>query len=71
MYYEFAPDPYVPVDLQALSPAAMCALCGAELFLGQCCYALEGALICDDCLSLYARAYFRDRRVRLRSERAE
>ena len=65
MYYEYAPDPYMPVDLQDLSPAAECCLCGDVLFLGQCCYRLEGALVCDRCLSDYARAYFRSDRVRL------
>lgn len=68
MYYEYAPDPYNFVDLQALSPAAHCALCEGELFLGQCCYRIEGCLICEDCLSNYARAYFRRNRVRLRME---
>ncbi len=68
MYYEYAPDPYIPADLQDLSPAAECSLCGDALFLGQCCYRLEGALVCDDCLPDYARAYFRRDRVRLRAD---
>lgn len=69
MYYEYAPDPYIPVDLQSLRPAAVCSLCEGELFLGQCCYRIEGALVCDECLSRYARAYFHDCRVRLRMVR--
>lgn len=67
MYYEYAPDPYVPADLQALSPAAECCLCGGELFVGQCCYRIDGALICEDCLSYYARACFSSCRVRIRT----
>ncbi len=68
MYYEYAPDPYVPADLQTLSPAAQCALCGDELYLGQCCYLLEGAAVCEACLPRYAKAVFRAHRVRLRGE---
>ncbi len=65
MYYEYAPDPYIRTDLQSLRPAAACSLCGEDLFLGQCCYRLSGALLCEACLPDYARAYFRDARVRL------
>ena len=65
MYYEYAPDPYMPADLQALRPAAECRLCGGELYLGECCYLLEGELVCDRCLADYARAYFRHARVQL------
>ena len=68
MYYEYAPDPYMYTDLQSLRPAAECRLCGDDLFLGQCCYRLEGELVCDQCLESYARAYFRSARVRLRDE---
>lgn len=68
MYYEYAPDPFVPVDLQAVSPAAQCALCGDELFIGQCCYLLGGTLLCESCLPNYAKGYFHDARVRLRAE---
>ena len=68
MYYEYAPDPYMPSDLQDLSPVDECRLCGDALFLGQCCYRLEGELVCEQCLPNYARAYFRDKRVRLRAE---
>lgn len=68
MNYEYAPDPYIPADLQAVSPCALCCLCGDELFLGQCCYRLEGALVCERCLPDYARAYFRTFRVRLARE---
>ena len=47
MYYEYAPDPYIRTDLQSLRPAAACSLCGEDLFLGQCCYRLSGALLCE------------------------
>ena len=59
LYYEYAPDPYGTVDLQTLLPAAQCGICQDELYLGQSCYRIEGALICEHCLSAYARAYFR------------
>ena len=65
MYYEYAPDPYMYTDLQSLRPAAECRMCGDDLFLGQCCYRLEGELVCEQCLPDYARAYFRGARVRL------
>ena len=69
MYYEYAPDPYTYADLQSLRPAAECSLCGDALFLGQCCYRLEGELVCEQCLPDYARVYFRSARVRLLAER--
>ena len=65
MYYEYAPDPYDWPDLQAVCPADACALCGDALYFGQCCYRLEGMLVCEDCLPAYARALFHDARVRI------
>ena len=38
LYYEYAPDPYCPVDRQNLRPAASCSLCCDELYLGSVCY---------------------------------
>ena len=65
MNYEYAPDPYVPTDLQALRPVGRCFLCDDALWLGACCYHLEGAFLCEDCLPRYARVYFRSARVRI------
>ena len=67
MYYEYAPDPYAVAERQTATVAAQCGLCGDELYFGQCCYHLEGVLVCDSCLAQYARAYFRTNRVRLRT----
>jgi len=68
LYYEYAPDPYAPSDLQTVSPAGQCCLCGDELYAGQCCYLVGGNLLCESCLPRYAKAYFRDARVRIRLE---
>ena len=65
LYYEYAPDLCDSLDLQAALPAARCALCGDELYFGQCCYLLEGATVCEACLPAYARALFHDARVRI------
>ena len=65
LYYEYAPDPFDCPDLQAVCPAARCALCGDELYFGQCCYLLEGVPVCEACLPAYARALFHDARVRI------
>ena len=65
LYYEYAPDPFDCLDLQAVCPAARCALCGDELYFGQCCYLLEGVPVCEACLPAYARALFHDARVRI------
>ena len=65
LYYEYAPDLRDCLDLQAERPAAQCALCGDELYFGQCCYLLEGAPVCETCLPAYARALFHDARVRI------
>ncbi len=68
MFYEYAPDPYVPADLQGMCPAGACALCGDELYYGQCCYCVGQTLVCEGCLAEYARAYFRTCRVCLRRD---
>ena len=68
LYYEYAPDPFHLSDLQTVSPAGQCCLCGDELYAGQCCYLIGCTCICDTCLPSYARAYFRSARVRLRLE---
>jgi len=68
LYYEYAPDPFRLSDLQTVSPAGQCCLCGDELYVGQCCYRIGGTFICDTCLPRYARGYFRSARVRIRME---
>ena len=70
LYYEYAPDPFDCRDLQAVLPAAECALCGDALYIGQCCYLLEGVPVCEGCLAAYARALFHDARVRICREEA-
>ena len=70
LYYEYAPDPFDCADLQAVLPAAECALCGDALYYGQCCYLLEGVPVCEGCLAAYARALFHDARVRICREEA-
>ena len=38
-----------------------CSLCGGELYPGDPYFALEGKLVCEDCLGRYARGYFAHR----------
>ena len=71
LYYEYTPDPYCPVDWQNLRPAASCSLCRDELYLGSVCYRIGAALICEDCLAAYARAYFRACRCTIRAAEPE
>ena len=42
-------------DLKLIS---WCALCGTELYRGECCYRIGGRRICTDCLAAYARQLF-------------
>jgi len=36
-----------------------CDICGTELYAGDACYRLNGLCICPDCLTAYARDFFR------------
>ncbi len=38
-----------------------CSLCRGELYPGDPYFALEGKLVCEDCLGRYARGYFAHR----------
>ena len=37
-------------DPQRAYPAAVCALCGGDLYRGDACWRLSGRVLCKDCL---------------------
>ena len=40
--------------------AAVCDLCGGEIYQGQAYYRINGRTVCRDCLADYAESYFAD-----------
>lgn len=40
--------------------AAVCDLCGGEIYQGQAYYRINGRTVCQDCLADYAESYFAD-----------
>lgn len=47
-----------PADRQQAEVFAVCSCCGGEIYLGQLYYEIERTLVCPECLSEFARAYF-------------
>lgn len=46
-------------DMQSAPAVLHCAECGGELYAGEVYYDIGGRTVCRDCLSLFARRYFR------------
>ena len=45
-------------DPQRRPPRAHCSLCGGELYQGDVCYVINGAVVCRSCLGDYAEQVF-------------
>ena len=52
-----------PADPQGARAVTACALCGRELYDGDEFYAVNGAAVCEDCLTDFAREEFRSFRL--------
>ncbi len=46
-------------DVQSTPAVLHCTECGGELYAGEVYYDIGGQPVCRDCLSLFARRYFR------------
>lgn len=52
-----------PVDPQKARCVTACSLCGRELYDGDEFYAVNGAAVCEDCLTDFAREEYRSFRL--------